>query len=269
MNAVAIRDIITGEERILRTECDPVSEFGVKLHQLLQDMEDTMRQANGFGLAAPQIGVSQQVCIIDIGDGLLELVNPKITAWEGSKRGMEGCLSFPGVSLEVQRPERISVEANDRFGAAVRLEAEGLLARTICHEVDHLHGVLFFDRVDETDFFAQFLQQVGGFEQNGGTVGDADYAGSGTQNVPGESVASETAARQAVRKELQLIVDMVAEAAWKTDLALEMLQEYPELAAKHASDVRKLKKIAKQLSEHAEIWEKHCEAFDVHSTSLN
>lgn len=144
---MALRKIRTYEDEILRKKSKVVEKFDQRLYQLLDDMKDTMYEANGIGLAAPQVGVLKRAVVIDIGDGVIELVNPEIEHSEGSSVDIEGCLSVPNVWGEVERPQKVTVKAQDRFGNEFRLEAEGLLARAVCHEVDHLDGILFVDKV--------------------------------------------------------------------------------------------------------------------------
>jgi len=144
---MALRKIRTYEDEILRKKSKIVEKFDQRLHQLLDDMKDTMYEANGIGLAAPQVGVLKRAVVIDIGEGAIELVNPQIEYSEGSVVDVEGCLSVPNVWGEVERPQKVVVNAQDRFGNEFRLEAEGLLARAVCHEIDHLDGILFVDKV--------------------------------------------------------------------------------------------------------------------------
>ncbi|ADQ07412.1 peptide deformylase [Caldicellulosiruptor hydrothermalis 108] len=144
---MALRKIRTYEDEILRKKSKVVEKFDQRLHQLLDDMKDTMYEANGIGLAAPQVGVLKRAVVIDIGEGAIELVNPEIEQVEGSAVDVEGCLSVPNVWGEVERPQKVVVKAQDRFGNEFRLEAEGLLARAVCHEIDHLDGILFVDKV--------------------------------------------------------------------------------------------------------------------------
>lgn len=141
---MAIRNIVTEGDEILTKICRPVEKFDEKLAMLLDDMYETMQEANGVGLAAPQVGIRRRAVVIDVGDGPIELINPEIL--ERSKEEeeeMEGCLSFPGKYGMVKRPYRVKVRAQDRDGNAFELEGEGLLARAFCHEIDHLDGVLF------------------------------------------------------------------------------------------------------------------------------
>lgn len=150
---MAILKIYTYPDEVLRRRAEPVEDGGNSAFQeLISDMVETMYDAPGIGLAAPQVGVSKRLCVVDITSGedpgaLLVLVNPEITeTWEKDTRE-EGCLSVPGFFYEVTRPSRISVRFQDRHGQPAELLAEGLLARAIQHEIDHLNGVLFVDRL--------------------------------------------------------------------------------------------------------------------------
>jgi len=120
----------------------------LRLAILLKDMADTMYRAEGVGLAGPQVGVLRRVAVIDIGEGLIELVNPVITSREGSQCGREGCLSLPGRQAVVTRPNVVTVSYQDRKGEHHELTAEGFLARAVCHELDHLDGTLYIDVMD-------------------------------------------------------------------------------------------------------------------------
>ena len=147
---MAIRKImVLGEDDVLRKRSRRVDKFDKRLRTLLDDMADTMYKADGVGLAAPQVGVLRRAVVIDVGDGLIELVNPQIVASEGAVVGAEGCLSVPGRRGTVERPERVTVTAQNRDGRAMQLEAEGLLAVAMCHEIDHLDGVLYVDKMIE------------------------------------------------------------------------------------------------------------------------
>lgn len=137
---------------VLRTQCPPVDRFDPELEKLAQDMIETMHAAPGIGLAAPQVGVELRLAVVDLSvgeepDALHVLVNPEILARAGRQSDEEACLSIPGIADKVTRPASIQVRAQTVAGEAVELEAEGLLARAICHEVDHLDGVLFIDRL--------------------------------------------------------------------------------------------------------------------------
>lgn len=140
---MALRNIVKEGDDILNKKCRPVQKFDKKLAILLEDMAETMRNANGVGLAAPQVGILRRVVVIDIGEGLIELVNPKIIAFSGEQEGSEGCLSFPGQWGIVKRPNYVKVKAQDRNGEKFTIEGKELLARAFCHELDHLDGVVF------------------------------------------------------------------------------------------------------------------------------
>ena len=141
--------VLLGEDEVLRKHSRRVEKFDKRLRTLLDDMAETMIDADGVGLAAPQVGVLKRCVVIDAGDGLIELVNPEIVSMEGSVIGAEGCLSIPGRRCTVDRPEKVTVIAQNRDGESIRLEAEGLLAVAICHEVDHLDGILYIDKMIE------------------------------------------------------------------------------------------------------------------------
>ncbi len=144
---MAIRNVVKEGDDVLRKQARPVIEFNKRLHILLDDMAETMYATNGVGLAANQVGVLRRVVVIDIGEGLIELVNPEIVEKSGHQEEVEGCLSSPGEYGITKRPMRVKVEAFDRFGNEVTYEGEELLARAFCHEIDHLDGVLFKDNV--------------------------------------------------------------------------------------------------------------------------
>ena len=150
---MAIRNIRTYGDSCLTKECKPIKEMNHKLQVLIEDMLDTMYEANGVGLAAPQVGMLRRICIIDVrdGKGVYELINPEIVSMEGTQCGNEGCLSLPGEWQEVERPAKVTVKAQDRNGNEFTLTGEGLLARAICHETDHLDGVLFIDKVKSAE----------------------------------------------------------------------------------------------------------------------
>lgn len=144
---MALRQVRYKEDEVLYKECKEVKKFDEKLGILLDDMYDTMKKANGVGLAAPQVGILKRAVVIDIGEGRIELINPQIIATSGSQTGTEGCLSFPNVWGEVERPNYVKVKAFDRYGKEFELEGEELLARAICHECDHLNGIVFTSHV--------------------------------------------------------------------------------------------------------------------------
>jgi peptide deformylase len=143
---MAIRTIVKHPDPILREKAMVVTKFNANLHKLLDDMAETMYDADGVGLAAPQVGVSKRVIVMDCGDGLIEMVNPEIVEYKGEQFDTpEGCLSIPGLRGDVRRHAWVRVRGQDRNGNPIELEAEGLLARCAQHEIDHLNGVLFID----------------------------------------------------------------------------------------------------------------------------
>jgi len=144
---MAIREIRKEGDDILAKVCKPVVKFDNKLHILLDDMYDTMTKSEGVGLAAPQVGILKRAVIIDVGDGVIEMMNPEIIETDGTQVGSEGCLSVPGVFGEVERPMYVKAKAQDRNGNWFEIEGEELLARAICHECEHLEGKLFRERV--------------------------------------------------------------------------------------------------------------------------
>lgn len=149
---MAIRRIVEIGDEKLRKIAKPVEKFDMRLHLLLKDMADTMRKAEGVGLAAPQVGILRRAVVVDVGEGLIELVNPEIIAMEGEESGPEGCLSIPGRSAMVTRPNKVTVRAQDKKGETFEITGEDYLARALCHELDHLDGVLYVDKMDEEIF---------------------------------------------------------------------------------------------------------------------
>lgn len=152
---MAIREIRKYDDPALYKVCRPVEKFDERLGELLDDMAETMYQANGVGLAAPQVGILRRVVVIDVGDGIIELVNPRILRTAGSETTSEGCLSFPGEYGLVERPTEAEIEAEDRHGKTFRMTGHDLLARAFCHETDHLDGKVFktiaIEMLDEED----------------------------------------------------------------------------------------------------------------------
>ncbi len=145
---MALRNIryYNEEDTILRKNSKIVKIIDEKTRILLDDMADTMYRANGVGLAAPQIGVLKRLAVIDIGEGLVKLVNPVIIEQSGEQQDMEGCLSVPDISGEVIRPQKVRIKAQNENGDYFEMEGTGLLARAFCHELDHLDGILFIDK---------------------------------------------------------------------------------------------------------------------------
>ena len=146
---MAIYEVVQIGDDILRAKAQDVKRFDDRLGKLLDDMADTMYDAEGVGLAAPQIGISKKVVVIDVGEGLIELVNPKILESKGKQRGEEGCLSLKGKFGIVTRAYWVKVEAQDRKGNVFQIEGEEFLARALQHEIDHLDGILYCDLAEE------------------------------------------------------------------------------------------------------------------------
>lgn len=148
---MALRNIVKYGDDLLRKKSRKVDIINDRIITLLNDMEETLYAANGVGLAAPQVGVLKRVVVIDIGEGIIKLINPEIVYKEGSYVDTEGCLSIPGRQEEVERPEKVTVEALNEKGEKITIEGEGLLARAFCHEIDHLDGILYIDRIKKPE----------------------------------------------------------------------------------------------------------------------
>ncbi|WP_024832730.1 peptide deformylase [Ruminiclostridium josui] len=147
---MALRNIRTVEDEVLRKKCRPVEEVNDKIRELLKDMADTMYNTGyGAGLAAPQVGILKRAIVIDMGDGLINLVNPEIIEQKGSQKVIEGCLSIPGKWGKVIRPAEVKVKALNEKGEEVIITGKKEMAKCLCHEIDHLDGILFTDKVVE------------------------------------------------------------------------------------------------------------------------
>lgn len=146
---MARRFVVQTGESVLREKCSEVKSFNKELFALLDDMKETVRAENGAGLAAPQIGVSLRAVVIDVDEGYFELINPVIVSAKGEQSGAEACLSVKGKQGTVTRPYKVKAEYRDRFGKKHKLTAEGFFARAVCHELDHLDGILYTDRASE------------------------------------------------------------------------------------------------------------------------
>jgi peptide deformylase len=145
---MALRNIMNYQtDDILRKKTRAVEGVNNRILTLLEDMAETMYHADGAGLAAPQVGILRRLIVIDVGTGLIKLINPVIMEADGEQQELEGCLSIPGIYGKVKRPERVVVKALDENGKPIALEGTGLLARALCHEIDHLDGILFIDKV--------------------------------------------------------------------------------------------------------------------------
>ncbi|MGG7163646.1 peptide deformylase [Clostridium ihumii] len=145
---MAIRNIRTQEDEILRKKSKKVSEIDERVLTLIEDMKETMYKANGVGLAAVQVGILKRLVVVDIGEGPIVLINPEIIERKGEVLGYEGCLSVPNEQAKVRRPKYVKVKAMNENGEQVILEGEDFLARAFCHEIDHLDGILYIDKIE-------------------------------------------------------------------------------------------------------------------------
>ena len=143
---MAIRNVVQVGDEVLRQRCFEVEAFDEKLWTLLDDMKDTVKKEHGAGLAAPQVGILRRVVVVDVDEGYFEFINPVLLIQKGSQTGWEGCLSVRGKSGVVTRPSRVTLSYQDRFGEKHVLKAKDFFARAICHELDHLDGVLYIDK---------------------------------------------------------------------------------------------------------------------------
>lgn len=146
---MALRNIRTFGDDLLRKKSRAVEKIDDRILTLIEDMKETMYEADGVGLAAPQIGILKRIAIVDVGSGPIVIINPEIIETKGSYRDVEGCLSIPGRQGDVERPQWVKVKALNENGEEVIYEGEDLLARAFCHEIDHLDGVLFVDKIIE------------------------------------------------------------------------------------------------------------------------
>ena len=152
---MALRNIVEEGDPVLRKTSKEVKEITPRTLQLLDDLAETMRAAEGVGLAAPQVGVLRRIAVVEADDELYELINPEIVLTEGDQFDDEGCLSVPGKAGKVHRPAYVEVNSLNRSGEEVTYEAEGLLARAFCHEIDHLNGVLYIDKAEDVRFLEE------------------------------------------------------------------------------------------------------------------
>lgn len=159
---MATRKIVKRGDEILTKVCRPVENFDKKLHNLLDDMAQTMYKANGVGLAGPQVGMLRRLFVVDVGEGLIECINPQIIDAQGEQENTEGCLSCPGMIALTHRPERLTIKAQDRYGEEYVLEAEGFLAQALSHENDHLDGKTIYEtavRMLSKEEYEQLLEE--------------------------------------------------------------------------------------------------------------
>ncbi len=143
---MAIRNVVQKGDEVLRQKCFPVESFDEKLWQLLDDMKETVLKEDGAGLAAPQVGVLRRVVVVNVEEGYFEMVNPVILSQKGEQVGIEGCLSVRGMHGEVSRPQKVKFTYFDREGNKYMAVAKGFFARAVCHELDHLDGILYIDK---------------------------------------------------------------------------------------------------------------------------
>ncbi|TDY47951.1 peptide deformylase [Alicyclobacillus sacchari] len=211
-----IQPILQGDIPELRQISQPVTQFDNQLAELVADLMDTLEAHRGLGLSAPQIGRLQNVFVADTGDGVQVFVNPTLHEPCGSAKAYESCLSFPDHALCIERPTRVMVRAQDIHGTPFEVEATGLLARVVCHEYDHLQGVLFIDYLSEEELFEQLLTNA--------YVVDDDETATPPQ-PPTDTDAVAGAIAEESRQERQMVVDMLAEVSWKLVLTIDMLRE--------------------------------------------
>lgn len=148
---MAIRNVVKMGDPVLNKKCKKVVDFDERLHELLDDMAETMYENDGVGLAAPQVGIIRRAVVVDVGSGLIELINPEIIESSGEQTDPEGCLSVEDYIGYVTRPNYVKVKAQDRNGKDILVEGTGFLARAFCHELDHLEGILFVERVNKEE----------------------------------------------------------------------------------------------------------------------
>ena len=148
---MAVKQVVQVGDPVLRKKCEPITEFDETLWAILDDMRDTVKAENGAGLAAPQIGLSMRMAVVDVEEGYFEFINPVIHSVKGEQEGWEGCLSVRGKSGIVNRPMKVKISYQDRNGERKTLQAKGFFARAICHEFDHLDGVLYIDKASHLE----------------------------------------------------------------------------------------------------------------------
>ena len=157
---MGLRKILTFDESALHKTCKPVVNFDRRLHKLLDDMRETLIESGGVGLAAPQVGILRRVVLVDVGDEILELVNPTMVTTDGEQTGAEGCLSLPGKYGLVTRPYYAKVRAQDRNGDWYEAEGEEIIARCFCHELDHLDGIVYTEVMDRFLTEEELMQEI-------------------------------------------------------------------------------------------------------------
>ena len=170
---MSVRPIVLLGDPRLRMKGEPVDSFGKSLHELLDDLVESMRHAPGVGLAAPQLGEPKRACVVEVAGQLHELVNPRVVRADGDNRDLEGCLSIPGYVAYITRREKIWIVAQNRFGKKIKVAGSGLLSRAMQHEVDHLDGKLYIDYLDSLD---DLISTEGGEDEEGRPVADTAVA---------------------------------------------------------------------------------------------
>lgn len=184
--------IRTDGDPVLRQVAKPIKRISSSIKTLLSDMAEAMYEAEGVGLAAPQVGVSKRAIVIDVGEGLIELINPELVDSSDTQNGVEGCLSIPGVAGEVERLAKVTVCGLDRDGRQTWVEGEGLLARALQHEIDHLDGILFKDKASRTWETRQEASADGEAGVGGDPAADGEAEALGTADAePGEKADGE------------------------------------------------------------------------------
>lgn len=243
---MAVQTILQGDIPELRQTSSPIVHFDNDLTALLQDLSDTLTEHRGLALSAPQIGVLQRVFVVDLGLGIQEFINPEFAGVSGEMEGYESCLSFPGHTFKITRPNSISVKAQDRTGNPIHMEATDLLARILCHEIDHLNGVLFMDHLSEDEMLSQLLGNALDFKEEDET----------------ELAPHSDPEQKAQQQELQFVTDMLAELTWKLTLSLEILKDYPHLLNATPIQWNKLENIAELLNDTVQVVEDYASSFD-------
>ena len=173
---MALRQIVTEGDRVLRKKCRPVTEYNQKLWDLLDDMKETLAEAKGLGLAAPQVGMLKRIVVIDVSaeqDQPIVLINPEIVEQDGEQTGWEGCLSVPGKSGQVTRPQHVVAKALNEDMEEFTIEGNDLLARAICHELDHLEGHMYVELVEGRLYTNEELDEMAAKEEEAEEAGDA------------------------------------------------------------------------------------------------
>lgn len=223
---MTVQAVLQGDIPELRQTSRQVTGFNANLSVLLANLIDTLQRHRVLSVSAPQVGVPERVIVLDIGNGIQEFINPEVLETSGEVEAYESCLSFPGHTLNIRRPKWIRMRAQDRLGQSLEIEASDLLARIICHEIDHLNAVLFVDHLSDEEMFSQLLNNVILLEEDEQYEAPCDPP---TEEPSPTALATEQEAR---RQELQLTLDMLAELSWKLALSVEILKDYNNMFTK-------------------------------------